>query len=301
MKSKSLGVVVVRLQVPELHGGHRYLLNTVTAIHENVLVVIGETEARLSPEDPLTYEMREAMLKKMYPKVITARLKDQPSDDLWSQELDALILRTIMDTTPAMEPVLYGGRDSFLKHYTGRCRSFELPPVEPVSGTEVRAAVEPKDSEDFRAGMIYAAKHKFPTSYQCVDVAIRAKNRILLGQKPTDNGRWRFIGGFVSPVDATLEHAAGREVKEEVNLFGSFKYIGSAQIDDHRYPSSGTDRLMTALFLMDNPIGALAPGDDITDCKWFDQNLLYQVLIPEHQVLNRILQAHFVKESMNVR
>ena len=29
MKSNTLAVCVVRLQVPELHAGHRYLLNTV--------------------------------------------------------------------------------------------------------------------------------------------------------------------------------------------------------------------------------------------------------------------------------
>lgn len=46
MKAPSLGVVVVRVQVPELHEGHRYLLDAVTAIHDCVLVVVGETEAR---------------------------------------------------------------------------------------------------------------------------------------------------------------------------------------------------------------------------------------------------------------
>src|SRR5689334_16254558 len=121
MKSNTLGVVVVRLQVPELHAGHRYLLNTVSAIHSRVLVVIGETEARLTPEDPLTFEMREAMLCKMFPNVIVARLSDHPSDLKWSMLLDDLIcahsgLSSSADA-PNNAPTLYGGRDSFLKHY----------------------------------------------------------------------------------------------------------------------------------------------------------------------------------------
>ncbi len=297
MKSESLGVAVVRLQVPELHDGHRYLLNTVTAIHKNVLVFIGVTEARLTPEDPLTYEMRASMLKKLYPNVTVGKIADHPSDTAWSRELDASILQvaaSIAGGSPFDPPVLYGGRDSFLQYYTGQHRTFELPPAPTSSGTEARAAVEIKDTPDFRAGMIFASKHKFPISYQCVDAAIRGHDgKFLLGQKAIDNGKWRFIGGFVSPTDATLETACWREVREETGIEpGDPEYLGSRQINDFRYPRHGSDRLMSAFFLVPLVFGSGKAADDIDATRWFSLDELVDVLIDEHQPLGDLLRSH---------
>lgn len=303
MKSKALGVVVVRVQVPELHPGHRHLLDTVTMLHEDVLVVIGETEARLTVDDPLTYEMREVMIHTAYPNVRIARLSDSPSDVLWSEDLDGLIDSYRIH---GVDPIayLYGGRDSFLSHYHGIMRSFELPPVEPSSGTEIRAAVEPKDTPDFRAGMIYASKHKFPISYQCVDVAIWRPTEQgmlwLFGQKKQDNGKYRFVGGFVSPSDGSLEAAAMREVREETGVEpGDPVYIGSAQINDHRYPKDGVDRLMTAFFTCRIIFGAGVAADDLDACKWMTLDEAQFVIAPEHELLYHVLRRHIILGEHN--
>lgn len=302
MKSNTLGVVVVRLQVPELHAGHRYLLNTVTAIHSRVLVVIGDTEARLTPEDPLTFEMRETMLRKMYPSVIVQRLTDHPSDLVWSQHLDTVIAYADVDYGDAVEaPVLYGGRDSFLKHYHGKYRTFELPPLSAeVSGTEARAAVEVKDSADFREGMIYASRHRYPTAYQCVDAIIVDNiyhSHILLGRKERDGEKWRFVGGFVTPGDPSLEEAVMREVREETGVEPlAAHYVGSAQIDDFRYPKTGTDRLMSALFIV-RAFGPATARDDLFMCAWFPRHeVTAEMLVPEHAVL-----FNLYTESMHAR
>lgn len=294
MKSDALAVVVMRLQVPELHAGHRYLLNSVTAIHENVLVVIGETEARLTAEDPLTFEMRSQMLLKLYPQVKIERLGDHPSDAIWSQTLDVLINRVLGAVNPSSEPTLYGGRDSFLKHYLGSCRTFELPPIpiEP-SGTAERAAVEVKHTPDFRAGMIYASKHKFPISYQCVDVAIMQHGMVLLGQKKIDDGKYRFIGGFVSPQDVSLEAAARREVREETGMEpGGAVYLGSARVNDYRYRGS-SDSLLSAFFIIDPMYGAPVAADDVDAVRWFSLEQADKVIIPEHVTFLQMLTDHF--------
>jgi len=286
----------VRLQVPELHDGHRYLLNIVTTIHKNVLVFIGCTEARLTVEDPLTFEMRAAMLKKLYPNVLVESINDNPSDMKWSMHLDDKICRYIgasgsAPPLPGPEPVLYGGRDSFLQRYHGNFRTFELPAAPTSSGTDAREAVEVKDTPDFRAGMIFASKHKFPISYQCVDAAIRGHDgKFLLGQKAIDNGKWRFIGGFVSPSDGSLEEAVRREVREETGIEpGDPQYIGSAQINDFRYPKHAQDRLMSAFFLVPCIFGGGKAADDIDDARWFSITELAELLIDEHQPLLTIL------------
>lgn len=293
VKSKSLGVCVVRIQVPELHSGHRYLLNTVTMLHENVLVFIGDTEARLTTDNPLTYEMREAMLKKMYPNVHVRRIMDQPDDGAWSAALDDEIdevLWSLSITPREARPItLYGGRDSFIQYYRGEHRTFELPPIEPVSGTEVREAVDMKDSPAFREGVIYASKHKYPTAYQCTDVALYVKGMLLVGQKKTDGGKWRFIGGFTQPTDTSLEHTAAREVSEEVGLsVGSLTYIGSTKIDDYRYRGTN-DSLMSALFLATEALGMYTPGDDIDDCRWMPLDEFKENCVPEHEPLLKLL------------
>lgn len=293
MKTKSLGVCAVRMQVPELHDGHRYLLDVLTTMHENVLVVIGEGEARLTKDDPLTYDMRRAMLKAAYPTVLVARLEDQPSDGLWSRALDDLICRFLVDFADAMEPVLYGGRDSFLRCYTGRFRSFELPPAGSASGEALRAGVQPVNSADFRRGMIYASKHKYPMTYMTVDIAIiDREGDIILGVKNRDGGFARFVGGHVAVTDGSLEEAAKREMREETGMEpGDMTYLGSFVIDDFRYRDTG-DRIMTALFVTRPAFGAPTPNDDIDKIAVVDTEELLEMIVPEHRRLAEALLAH---------
>jgi len=292
MKSKALGVVVVRVQVPELHDGHRYLLDAVTNIHERVLVVIGTSEARLTTTDPLSYEIRRQMILKAYPDVQVDQLGDKPSDLQWSDALDGVIERWQQwYGEPYQQPVLYGGRDSFLSHYHGKNRIFELPPAEPMSGTDIRASVGVTDSTDFRRGIIYASKHRYPTSYQCVDAAIwNPFGQILLGQKKTDNGKWRFIGGFVNTTDPDLEYAVRREVREETGVeSGDPEYIGSARIDSYRY-RSGDDKLMSALFAVPFGFGPPKAADDLDEVGWFDWKDVKNVIADEHMPLYSLLE-----------
>jgi bifunctional NMN adenylyltransferase/nudix hydrolase len=279
--------------VPELHDGHHYLLDTITTMHEHVLVVIGETETRLTKDDPLTYEMRRDMLKKAYPHVLITRLADQPSDTLWSLSLDELIHRWLVDLPGALEPVLYGGRDSFLNHYWGRIRTFELPPAGDLSGAKEREKVQPKNTADFRRGMIYAAKHKYPMTYMTVDIAIiDREGDIILGVKNRDGGFARFVGGHVAVTDGSLEEAAKREMREETGMEpGDMTYLGSFVIDDFRYRDTG-DRIMTALFVTRPAFGAPTPNDDIDKIAVVDTEELLEMIVPEHRRLAEALLAH---------
>ncbi len=132
--SSAHGVIVGRFQVPDLHAGHRFLIEHVRARHESLLVVLGTTNAP-DERNPLSYEARRDMLLETYPGIAIAPLSDHPSDAHWSALLDTLIREHAEDA------LLYGSRDSFLSVYTGVFRTTYIEPVPSTSGTEVRRAL----------------------------------------------------------------------------------------------------------------------------------------------------------------
>lgn len=293
MKSDALAVVVVRLQVPELHAGHRFLLNNVINMHDDVLVVLGESEALLTDKNPLDFETRKKMVQSCYPNVRVTSLQDNECDQHWSDMLDLVVEKHLyVSTDPA---IMYGSRDSFLAHYSGRFDRIVLPSVTSVSGTEIRSVkVEAKATPDFRLGVLYATQSRYPTSYQVVDVAVLNEDRsqVLLGGKDGDNGKWRFIGGFVNPTDTSLEHAARREVAEELGIEAAdFTYIASKRIEDWRYPVGGKDGMLSAFFIAKFVFGSPLAADDITRAKWFPVVDLIENLVPAHKALGHTLLA----------
>lgn len=293
MKLKSLGVAVMRVQVDELHAGHRFLLDSMSAIHEKVLVVLGDTEARLSPADPLPAEARRALVQRSYPDVTVTFIADQPSDVEWSKTLD-MVVDMFQIACGTMGPsVLYGSRDSFLDHYHGKLPMTRLASPASASGTEVRAGIELEDDPAFRRGMIFASKYKYPTVFPTVDVAIMRDGKVLLGRKQRDGGKWRFIGGFVAPSDTSMAQAALREAREETGLeVGDPDYIGSCQIDDYRYPKTGSDRIMTSFFSVRYLFGAAVAADDISEVEWFPAASL-PPLVEAHWPLGLMYVTHF--------
>lgn len=130
---KKVGVIVGRFQVPELHAGHRYLIDTVESLHDQVLVVLGCTKIP-SNRDPFSKEARTDLFRSAYPRIHITEIKDQFSDKKWSQKLDKII----MDLFPNDSAALYGSRKSFLTAYTGRFQAVCLPPIDAPSGTDVR-------------------------------------------------------------------------------------------------------------------------------------------------------------------
>jgi ADP-ribose pyrophosphatase YjhB (NUDIX family) len=136
--------------------------------------------------------------------------------------------------------------------------------------------------------------HKHPTSFQATDAVIihREAGRLLLGRKKKEP-LWRFIGGFVSPQDQSLEQACIREIKEEAASDGNmcFDYpvhLHSFRVPDPRY-ASGPDAIMSATFRVWYLHGAPKAGDDIRWVKWFTRDYLRRnftkIVMPEHQMI----------------
>ena len=211
---QEVGVIVGRFQLDKLHAGHLALIDHVIENHGKVIVFLGVSAGEHKEENALGYATREKMIKAAYPNVVVAPLRDMGNDKKWSNQLDGKVKEIYAHGSV----VLYGGRESFLPHYEGRFDTCEFAAKFDVSATERRAEIKRtvRDSEDFRAGIIYNAANSYPNVFQCVDMAIikRDTNEILLGRKP-DEDLFRFPGGHVDTSDQSLEAAAKREAHEE--------------------------------------------------------------------------------------
>lgn len=288
MKKKyDCGVLIGRFQVPDLHDAHKTLIQTVCNKHSKVIIFLG-----LSPifdiNDPLDFEARKQMILEAFPNVIVAYIPDMPSDDLWSAKLDEQIGYL---KGPNQSVVLYGGRDSFISHYSGKFPTEEIVQDVWISGTEIRNMVKNnvKASKDFRHGAIWQSWQYFPSVYATVDIAVfnKDKREILLAQKANEK-LWRFVGGFTDPKDNSYEEAAIRELHEEVpNIeiggLDELIYAGSTKINDWRYAKK-TNKIITHLFIAHYRWGNPTPADDIAAVKWFNIDTIKaeDVILPGH-------------------
>jgi bifunctional NMN adenylyltransferase/nudix hydrolase len=275
--SADVGVIIGRWQVDDLHEAHTSLIEEVRKNHKRVIIFVGLSDILGGVVDPLDYPTRAAMLLSTYPDVTVLPIQDVPGcDEVWSKNLDGAI-RTIY---PVGAPLLYGGRDSFVAHYTGRFSTVELDALRHPSGTEIREEVgrEVRASSDFRAGVIYSTFNQFPRLNMVVDVAVikrveDSQPYVLLGKKRGDEG-FRFPGGFVDVRDMSLEAAARREVREETGVLPeTVEYLGSFPIADSRM--GPRDGMMSAFFL--GHVMAATPvraSDDLDEAHWIPASAL---------------------------
>ena len=272
MKLKSskaeVGVIVARFQVHRLHEAHLDIIDSVKQAHPKVLIFLGLSPLFGTKNNPLDYETRKKMILESFPEVDVHYITDIPDDDLWSKHLDQQI-QTLL--SPTQKAVLYGGRDSFITHYTGKFPTIEFEQAQFVSGTELRKTIssKAKGTEDFRAGCIYTASNKYPQTIATVDIIIYDEHgRLLMVRKPNET-MYRFVGGFSEPQSESFEQDAYREVNEEVGVeITSLTYLGSLKIDDWRYRPE-VDKIKTLVFVAQYIFGIPRPEDDVCEARWF--------------------------------
>jgi bifunctional NMN adenylyltransferase/nudix hydrolase len=292
-KTYAIGALVGRFQVHELHEAHKYLINQVVENHKKVILFLGVPKVVGTKKNPLDFDTRKRMIQHHYPDIVILALPDFGDDRRWSSELD----KRVKEVYPIGEVLLYGGRDSFIPYYKSGGGHFDCKELAEygtfVSGTEVRKMVseQVKNSNDFRAGMIYQSYNQYPKVHPCVDVAIldESEEKVLLAKRPFEDG-WRFIGGFSKPTDTSYEHTARRKVVEDagVNLsVGRPIYIGSCKIPDWRYQSE-EDKILSILFVAKKQFGRIDPSDDVSELKWWDITDLEKdekIIMDEHKIL----------------
>jgi len=304
-----VGVIVGRFQVHELHDGHRDLIDTVASRHNKLVILLGSTPGVLvTRTSPLDFQTRRAMINEAYPDITVLPIKDMPDDADWSRAVDAQVASVV----EIGSVILYGSRDGFIPYYSGKHHCTELEATFEVSGTAIRNSLSHtvRASRDFRHGVVYAAFNRHPVAFPTVDIAllqweqgalgsIGCRNVALIRQANDPAGLWRFPGGFVDPQDCSLEHAACRELGEELNSHPGvmqMRYVGSRTQSSWRYRNE-VDDVMTTLFAVDHVGGAPKPGDDAVAFEWFPLPLEPDFLVPEHQPLAAMLNAYLKKEQ----
>jgi bifunctional NMN adenylyltransferase/nudix hydrolase len=299
-----IGVIIGRFQVPDLHDGHRDLIDAVKSKHKKVLIFLCSTPGVLvTRRNPLDYFTRMKMIQADHPDVAILPLHDMPSDHDWSRVVDSKVKETFGDHVSV---VLYGSRDAFIPHYFGQYPTVELAKSANITGTEVREAAsnEVRQHSEFRRGVVYAAHNKHPATFPTIDIAVVSLDRIALGRKNTDPvDQWRFPGGFVDPrKDKTFEAAAKRELHEEMGIslnVDKLVYVGSHKVNDWRYRNE-LDQIITTVFVTQYLWGPLTPGDDMHETKWFSlKDFKMKTLVEEHRPIMEIVLAYLEKEQNN--
>lgn len=285
-----IGVIVGRFQIDRLHKGHLALLDHVTKLHNKVIVFLGVAPGEHKEDQALGYATREKMVKAAYPSIVTMPLQDIHDDEIWSKNLDSKIKEIYHHGSVT----LYGGRESFIPHYKGRHETLEVENAIEESATARRNQIkrEVRDSEDFRAGILYHAANSYPNVFPCVDAAIIKGEgdsiEILFARKPAET-KFRFPGGHVDPEDESYEHAVRREANEEVGSMelGEPEYVCSLRVDDWRYRSS-KNKITTVLYKIPYRWGSPKADDDVVECKWIpltelvNKRFYKNNIVPEH-------------------
>lgn len=292
---EKLGVVIGRFQVASLTEAHREILTHARKENDRLLVLLGCTGGSPTDMNPLSFEQRRHVISDYLYNgtglmdVNIFPLYDNPLNDAaWSASVDQTIATVVGRESVSVR--LYGGRSSFIPHYTGKHSVEKFSGLYSDSGTASRlSAANHTLTPDYLTGIIAAHQTRYPLAYSVVDIAIynATTHEVLLGRKNTDApNTWGFLGGHVDVEDKSLEMAASREAFEESGGLGigPVRYLGSAKIHDPRY-LQGKDGMIGALFVAEYLYGRARASDDIDEVKWFScADIDFRSLvIPHHQ------------------
>lgn len=289
--AKVVGVIVARFQIPALHEGHAYTVQYALDRHRDVLVILGDPYAH-TDLNPLSFEMREAMVRATFPgqPIAFGRSPSLPSSArARSLAVDAIIARHF----PGRPAVIYGARDSIAHRYEGAHSVCEVPTITSTSATAIRESIVPIDSHDFRAGVIFAAMSRPPVRFPAVDVALidTSRVRVALVWKEEEEGKLRFPGTWLRvPDDTSLEDAAARCLGKELpGVSASCPWpVCSAVIPDWRFGRT-RDGVVSTLFRADYRSGEPAVGQGVDGVRWVGLGDLVGAVVPEHADLARKL------------
>jgi ADP-ribose pyrophosphatase YjhB (NUDIX family)/nicotinamide mononucleotide adenylyltransferase len=298
MPKRTLGVVIGRFQIDQLHDGHLRLIDHVIALNDAVLVLVGDRNSPPTAENPLSFAIRKEMIEEEFGEVQVMAMMDHPSNKIWSYKLDGL-LTTVKNGGQYDSVTLYCGRDGFAPHYQGsypvEVQSFG---IDGESATARRKYIaeeyRPLDDFDensitFRRGIIYAMQHLPHRTYLTVDIACtRGENgemEVCMAQRQWETDVWRLPGGFVEAGES-FKTAARREFQEETSAWiEGVNIVGDFPIKDWRLRGVSSVSHKTIL-CHGSGWGNIQGADDIARTEWVNIHDLIQNpsrIVDEHR------------------
>lgn len=299
----NVGAVIGRFQLDVPHPAHMHLIQHALDRHQNVVILLGVAQIINSKKNPLDFISRKLMIEEYFSKdidrIVITQIPNQAEDPIWSKEVD----KRIGEIHQNKSIILYGGRDSFFKSYTGKFDKEEVEQDLFVSATDARLAASQKilKSVEYRIGMINAAYSRYDHCVSAVDVAVFNEDgtKTLLAKKEGESG-WRFIGGHEDPADDTGEMAAKRELVEETGRSAEFvitDYLGRVKVDDWRYRGEA-DAMKTTFYKAKHIFGPVVPADDIDQLKWVTIEEFKKIdIVPEHERLRSLVIEKCLKKK----
>ena len=285
----TIGVIVARFQVDDLHEGHNYIIDQVIKNHGKSIIFLGVPDFVGNHENPLDFDTRKKMVQQAYPDTVIMSVPDQPENKYWASELDKRIREVFPETQG--EVLMYGSRDSFIKHYTNGKGQFdytELKQLGTYTGTDIRSKISSKSigSRDFRYGCIYTAYNSFPRVIPAVHIIPIKDGKVLLAKKYNES-KYRIIGSLIKQQFDSYEVAAKDALSEKIGLIETerpFKLLFSSGVKDWRV--RGRDSVMTTVFEANILYGAPTPHRSYEEVRAFEIKELYkELVIDNHQPL----------------
>ena len=288
---RGLGVIIARFQTHALTEAHKYLISQVATRSDRVAVLLGVAPVVGTKRNPMEFLLRERMVYEYLharhgdKDCVVLPLLDCGENDTWTRRFDDLVDAISL----GHRVTVYSGPDGAapIYQYSGGKHPTQIIDNLGVHATDLREAIVPSYTEDFRAGVVYACEKRFPACHPTVDIAVIGADRIVLGQKFEDKGLWRLPGGFVEPTDRSFEDAAVRELAEECGILAlptQLKNCGSIRVNDWRY-REGPEAIITTVFLLKGYEGFHKAGDDLDLAAWHDLEAARKLIHPVHEPL----------------
>lgn len=292
VKDYTIGAMVARFQVHEIHEGQHHVIRQVTENHKRTVLFLGVPRFVGFKKNPLDFDTRKKMIQQDYPQTTIIPLPDMRYNMKWSRELD----RRLREVYQHGDVLLYGGRDSFIPHYVEGGGTFDTKEIEPLgtwTGTNIRktASEEVLSSKDFRAGIIYHSQNMYPRVIPMVDVIANKGDEVMMVRK-YDEDQFRFPGGFLLPGDDDVFKAAKRVIAKETGNYetGNMVIEGTCRIDDWRFRGED-DSVMTTVVSLDILWGNPSPSDDIAEIRMFKkEDVMEKMVVSEHHIMLKYIK-----------